>query len=156
MIDPFCLFYNNLNTYLPEENFWLKHYNSPKYHSWARYAFELICLNHIKHIKKALGISGIMVYTYSWQNENAQIDLILERADEVIMLAEIKYRQSPYAINKKYEMQLRTKFARFEEATKTRKAIWPIFISPFGLADTMYKLYFVENLSLAAFFKKQN
>lgn len=107
MIDPFCLFYNNLSENLSEENHWLNHYNSPKYNNWAGYAFELICFNHTPQIKKALGINGIISSSYSWQNAEAQIDLVIDRADKVVNIFEIKYTQAPYIITQKYDLSLR-------------------------------------------------
>jgi hypothetical protein len=154
MIDPFCVFYNNLNENLSEENYWVKHYNTPKYNNWAGYAFELVCFNHVNQIKKALGISGVMSKTYSWQNEHAQIDLVIDRADKVVNIFEIKYSQVPFVITQKYDLELRNKVGQFKNNTSPKKAIWPIFISPYGLGKSPYMHFFVKNLTLEIFFEK--
>ncbi len=154
MTDSFCLFYNNLNLKISEENYWLQHYNSPKYHNWAGYAFELACFNHIAQIKKAMGISGILSSSYSWQNANAQIDLVIDRADKVVNLFEIKYSQGPFIITKKYDLELRNKIEQFGNNTSNKKAIWPIFIGPYGLGKSSYNQFFLKALSMDILFEK--
>lgn len=155
MIDPFCLFYNNLSENLSEENHWLNHYNSPKYNNWAGYAFELICFNHIPQIKKALGINGIISSSYSWQNTEAQIDLVIDRADKVVNIFEIKYTQAPYVITQKYDLSLRNKVQQFRVNTSDKKAIWPIFISPYGLGKSLYNHFFLKELTMEIFFERK-
>ena len=34
--------------------------------TWRGYAFEYVCFNHIKEIKKALGISGVISNVSAW------------------------------------------------------------------------------------------
>ncbi|HMP28343.1 MAG TPA: ATP-binding protein [Saprospiraceae bacterium] len=150
--DPFCLFYSNLNSQLHEENFWIKHYNSPKYNNWAGYAFEVICYNHIPQIKKALGISGINSNNYSWQNQDAQIDLVIDRADKVVNVFEIKFSRGPFVITKKYDLDLRQKVEQFRLNTPGQKAIWPIFIAPYGLGSSPYNYFFLKELTMEIFF----
>jgi uncharacterized protein len=154
MIDPFCLFYNNLSPNLSEENHWIKHYNSPKYNNWAGYAFELVCFNHIPQIKKALGINGIISSSYSWQNADAQIDLVIDRADKVVNIFEIKYTQAPFVITQKYDLALRNKVEQFRVNTSNKKAIWSIFISPYGLGKSPYNHFFLKDLTMEIFFEK--
>ena len=66
----------------------------PAHAAWAGYAFEIMCLMHIPHIRRALGISGIMTEIYSWRSKShepgAQIDLVIERGDQVVNLCERK------------------------------------------------------------------
>ena len=154
MIDPFCLFYNNLNANLSEEKHWLKHYNSPKYNNWAGYAFELVCFNHISQIKKALGINGIISNSYSWQNADAQIDLLIDRADKIVNVFEIKYNQAPFVITQKYDLVLRNKVEQFRINTSNKKALWPIFISPYGLGKSPYNHFFLKDLTMEVFFER--
>jgi uncharacterized protein len=154
MIDPFCLFYNNLSENLSEENHWLKHYNSPKYNNWAGYAFELVCFNHIRQIKKALGINGIISNSYSWQNADAQIDLVIDRADKIVNIFEIKYTQAPFVITQKYDLALRNKVEQFRMNTSNKKALWPIFVSPYGLGKSLYNHFFLKDLTMEVFFER--
>jgi len=51
-------------------------------------------LLHVKEIKEALNIAGIQSLVSSWRSEesspDAQIDLIINRKDDIINLMEIK------------------------------------------------------------------
>ena len=56
LTDAFTLFhfhFTNANKY-HDESFWTHSLNSPRYRAWSGYAFEILCLNHITQIKKAL------------------------------------------------------------------------------------------------------
>ena len=80
--------------------------DSPSHRAWNGYAFEQLCLHHISQIKKKLGILGVQTNVYSWQQkankekgiEGAQIDLILDRRDQIINLCEMKDSLKAYDI----------------------------------------------------------
>lgn len=63
----------------------------------------------------------------------AQIGLLIERADHLINLCEIKYTQSPYTITKEEELHIRTRMADFVEETGVRHGILPTLITTFGI-----------------------
>lgn len=63
----------------------------------------------------------------------AQIDLLIERADHLINLCEIKYSQSPYTITKEEELNIRTRMGDFVEETGVRHGILPTLITTFGI-----------------------
>ncbi len=62
--------------------------DSGKYMNWRGHAFEILCMDHIEQINKALGISGIRTDEYSWQigkkKDGVQIDLVIDRDDGII------------------------------------------------------------------------
>ena len=99
---------------------------------------ETVCLNHVAQIKTALGISGIDSSEYAWRSTEstpgAQIDLIIDRSDNVINIAEIKYTTGAYSIDVLYANNLRNKIETFRRETKTTKAVHLTFISANGLA----------------------
>jgi len=125
-----------------DETFWLKYSNTSAHNAWSGYAYELVCLTHIRQIKRALGISGIGTNEASWKSstsqEGAQIDLVIDRADSVINLCEIKYSNSEFFIDKNYDKVLRNKRNAFLTETKTRKAIHQTMITTYGLAQNEY------------------
>ncbi|MFY0254804.1 ATP-binding protein [Chitinophaga sp. 30R24] len=41
------------------KNTWINGLDSPQQRSWSGYAFEQVCLAHLREIKHALGISGV-------------------------------------------------------------------------------------------------
>jgi AAA+ ATPase superfamily predicted ATPase len=81
---------------------------SPSYHSWQGFSFELLCLKHITAVKKALGIDKIAAesgFFYAYDNKSgrrtAQIDILFDRADKTITICELKHYHAVYEITKK-------------------------------------------------------
>lgn len=109
---------------------------------WLGLAFERVCLLHIPQIKRSLGIDRIHTEYYSWRSKNsqpaAQIDLIIERADQVINVCEMKYSEYSYIISKAEDTRLRNRMGSFLEETKTRGGLHLTFISTYGLKKNMY------------------
>ena len=145
LIDPFTLFCLRFG---PKRDaysidFWLRFCTTPAHASWAGYAFEILCLMHIPQIRKALGISGVLTGIYSWRSishdPGAQIDLVIERGDNVINLCEMKYASSEYTIDKEYDKNLRNKRSAFLNETGTRKAAQTTMITTYGLKKNAYQ-----------------
>ena len=139
LVDFYTLFYLKFikNAQFLDTGNWLALTDSPIYKAWSGYAFEQVCLMHTPQIKQALGISGIFSQSSSWRSKNAengaQIDLLIDRRDRVINLFEIKFSSEPYTITKTYSEQLRQKIAVFKSETNTRKAVWLVLLTTFGL-----------------------
>lgn len=114
--------------------FWTHSLNTPGINSWQGLAFELVCLQHIDQIKKALGISGMLTEVSAWRDENNQIDLVIDRADRMINLCEIKFSKDLYSISNDYAEKLRERSTNFKTSTKTRKGILNTFITTYGVS----------------------
>lgn len=156
LIDPYSLFYLNFikSSSTDDENYWVNMNNSPLYYTWSGYAFEMICLHHIPQIKQALGISGVQTSVASWYNESAQVDLLIDRKDQVINLCEMKFSIHPFTIDKKYANNLRNKIGTFQTVTNTRKAIFLTMITTHGVAQNKYSYLAQNNLTLDVLFEK--
>ena len=132
-----------------DADFWLSSLDNPEVRAWSGYAFEQICLAHLPAIKKALGISGIQTVSSAWlgsyDNQKAQIDLVIDRRDHVITVCEMKFSINPFMIEKKYADELRTKIAIFKQSTRTQKAIFMTFITTFGLIQNEHAMSLVQN-----------
>jgi hypothetical protein len=61
------------------------------------------------------------------------VDLLIDRADEVINICEIKYASDKYALTADYEERLRERASLFRTVTKTKKAIHHTFITTYGV-----------------------
>jgi uncharacterized protein len=129
------------------EGSWLSRIDNPSWRAWSGYAYENICFTHVSNIKKALGISGVYTEISSWigKEKGAQIDLILDRRDQVISLCEIKFSTDIIKISKAYAAELQKKIWTFREEIKTRKSIFLTLITTFGLEHNMHSLGFVQN-----------
>lgn len=141
-----------------ETNQWMNMIDNPRYRAWSGYAFEQVCLYHLPQIKKALGISGVQSTSSSWRSatikNGAQIDLVIDRRDQVINLCEMKFSINPFVIDSKYAEELRNKLGTFRTETKTRKSVFITMISTFGLQPNNYSTGLVQNdIKMDALFK---
>lgn len=140
-----------------ERNHWLKLIDSPRHRTWSGYSFEQVCLEHIPQVKRALGISGIETSTSSWRStgksNGAQIDLVIDRRDNVINLCEMKFSVSSFIIDKKYDAELRNKVAAFRRETGTRKSVFITMITTFGLQPGKYTGNVQNSLKMDALFE---
>lgn len=150
LTDLYTLFYLNYvkKGNSQDEHFWTN-LDLHSRESWQGYAFEMVCLHHIPQIKKALGIGGVLTNACSWQTKaivdkdgtswnGTQIDLLLERADKVINLCEMKYCSEEYVITEAYDRKLRDRISIFRHHTRTRSALPITFITPYGLKRNNY------------------
>ncbi|MBZ4189279.1 AAA family ATPase [Niabella beijingensis] len=145
LADFYSLFYLRFIVTRQDENNWINGLDDPKHRAWSGYAFEQVCLAHIKEIKQALGISGVQTSVSSWMGEGAQIDLVIDRKDQVINLCEMKFSLNDFTITKKYAGELRNKITAFREATGSRKALFLTLITTYGLTRNEYSGSLVQN-----------
>ena len=142
LIDPFCLFHL---AFLEKDTVgsWIEFVNTPAYHNWCGLAFENVCLLHTDQIKKALGISGVFTQEFSWRSKNrspgAQVDLLIDRKDDVINVCEIKYTQDEYSISASYEKELIQKLEVLRKESKTKKSLFLTMISFGGIKNNAHK-----------------
>lgn len=124
-----------------DEHFYQNNIQSGFYNSFVSLSFELVCLVHIKQIKNALGISGVVSKECSWfclgDKENGvaghRIDLLIDRNDGIINMCEMKYSLSPYSLSNKDEENYRLRIADFNKVSKNKKPIVFTMVSPFGI-----------------------
>lgn len=106
---------------------------------WSGYAFEQVCLLHIKQIKKALGIAGIASDVCAWVKNDggkgAQIDLVIDRTDKVMNLCEMKYSASRYEMTKDYAEWMTERRDLFRKDTGTNKTLNLTLVSPYGVVS---------------------
>lgn len=145
LTDFYTLFYykfiNSRN--IREEQWWSKNSNSPTVMSWMGTSFEMVCLRHNSQIKNALGLRVVSTETTTWhckpnQQENtpgAQIDMIIERADRITHLCEIKFAVDKFAISKDYENKLRERMGLFRYLTNNKKSLVHTFITTYGVTN---------------------
>jgi AAA+ ATPase superfamily predicted ATPase len=117
---------------------WINIQKSQSFKSWSGFSFENLCLKHLQSIKKALGVASIYTQSSSWNNKNAQIDLLIERDDNIINLCEIKFLNNDYQLSKNDYSNIKNKLFEFEKDTKTRKTIFVTLITTFGLKPNEY------------------
>ena len=163
LIDHFSLFYHKYlaNHISGTYRSWEKIAATPTWASWSGLAFENLCMKHLLQIKIALKIDGIDTAISTWHHigndeiNGAQIDLLINRADGVINVCEIKYSGEPYFITKKYANEFKLKIASFKYFTKTRKSIFATMITNTPLKENIHSNGFIsQRVQADVFFVK--
>ncbi|MBO4375226.1 MAG: ATP-binding protein [Lachnospiraceae bacterium] len=136
IIDPFVLFCLNFVSDNRIQD-WSSFMGSPGYYAWRGNAFEVLCFNHLPEIRAALGISGVSTQECAWRSRKSepgvQIDLLIDRRDDIINVCEMKYSDGEYVIDRDYETKLNAKCRVFREETGTKKTVQLVLISAEGL-----------------------
>lgn len=146
LTDNYTLFYfkfikQNKNN---DEHFWSASIDSAMHRAWSGLAFERLCMAHTQQIKSGLGISGVLSNIFSWRKdadengEGAQIDLLIDRNDQVVNICEMKYSLSEFSIDAEYERNLRNKKSAFIETTNTRKAVHLTMVTTYGIRQNCH------------------
>lgn len=146
LIDNYTLFYFRFlaTKKITDESYWSKSQTSVTYANWCGLAFERVCLLHIRQIKHALGITGILSNEYSWRTPayadlpGVEIDLLIDRADKVFNVCEIKYSKGKFTVDKKYSSILQNKMSRLKDVTKSKNAIFLTMITVDGVTANEY------------------
>ena len=93
-----------------------------------------------------MGISGIYASASSFTNrgneeeQGFQIDLLIDRNDQVINLFELKFHNTGVILQKQQAKEWRYKIALFREATKTHKQIFLTYLSTFGIIPNKHSI----------------
>ena len=154
LTDEYSLFYlqfieNNANE---GSGIWQQLSQTQTYKTWTGYAFESLCLKHLPSIKQAMSIGGIYSKSATFYKkgtdteEGAQIDMLLDRSDQMINIFEIKFNTESFSLTKSYAEKLAQKMRVFKETTKTNKNISLTLISAFGLKHNQHSLGFVQKV----------
>ena len=141
LIDNFTLFhFRFLSDPSDDEHFWSATLGTPSRYNWRGLAFERLCLQHQRQLRSALGLSAIHTEMYGWRHdgdevypEGAQIDLLIDRADNIVNVCEMKFSDGPFAIGAEYLSELERKISVFKGVTGTAKGIHLTLITSSGL-----------------------
>ena len=132
----------------------------PWYHrAISKEVFQKVCFNHIDQIKAALGISGVITDESLWskkgtdEQEGAQIDLIIERKDNVINMCEIKFYSDEFVADKDCHFALERRGRLLREIIPKKASIHNTLITTFGLKRVEYFGDFVNTLTLDDLFR---
>ena len=69
------------------------------------------------------------------KNSHAQIDLMIDRADKMMNLCEIKYSDGKYLLNKDELERIFLRRTLFKEETGVRSGVYLTMITPYGLVN---------------------
>jgi len=152
LVDSFIIFYLKFmsDASIKRGRNWSNITKSQSWISWSGLAFERLCFAHLPQIKRALKLEAIECIVAPWmtkhETEGAQIDLLIDRADRVVNVCEIKFVNADFTIDKNYAKKLRNKIYRFSEIpTNKRKNIFLTMITTFGLTHNEYYRELVQS-----------
>lgn len=155
LTDPFCVFWLHFLAASKgnSAHFWQSLQQSPRGNAWNGLAFEQVCFQHVEQIKKKLGISGIRTNESSWilrdeKAGGAQIDLLLDRSDNVIDACEIKYTATDFRVDQDDYRLLLHRDELLRESVPRRKTVQNILITTFGLVYNEYSGIFADVITL--------
>jgi hypothetical protein len=133
--------------------------NSHSFKSWSGFAFENLCFRHHKKIAQLLGINGINYQIYSFidkgsiESSGAQIDLIFDRADNVVNIIEAKFHNVPITINKLVGQDIANKIMAFQRKTKSKKTVFVTLVTALGAdKNENYFAHITNELLITQFF----
>ena len=162
LIDHFCLFYMKFvqgqKDIDPE--FWMHNVTSQGVSSWRGFAFEEVCFSHINQIKKALGILGVSSTQSAWavkgddETEGAQIDLLINRKDNVVNLCEMKFYNEKFTVNKAYYSKVVHRQNLLAEQIPRRAVIHNVLVTTEGLTYNEYSGVFQKVVTIDDLFVK--
>jgi hypothetical protein len=160
LIDCYTIFYYQFikNASGADEEYWTKLQNTAAYHSWCGVAFERVCMLHSRQIKAALGISGIMANVYSWQTDKTeyhpgvQIDMLIDRADNVVDLCEMKYAPDGYTMTAAEAEKINTRSRVLSQYLPAKKSIRVVLITSNGLNGNIGSAYIQKQLTATDLF----
>ena len=144
LADFYTLFYHSFlkKTTTKAIHYWTQMQGTPIVNTWLGLAYERVVMAHIANVKKALGIESVLTESYSWRTKDdtapaVQIDLLIERADKMINLCEIKYSETEYNLTKEEYLIIGRRVDAFKQATLTRYCIVATMFTTFGLTLVM-------------------
>lgn len=154
LTDEYSLFYlqfieKNLGD---KKEVWQRLSQTQTYKSWSGYAYENICLKHVDQIKEALRIGGVYSTASSFykkgtsDEKGTQIDLLIDRNDQIINLFEIKFYREEVQLSKSDAQVLRDKVTVFQVATKTKKHLFLSLITTFGLNANKHSIGLIDQV----------
>ena len=143
LVDSFSIFYLKFIKNATSLD-WQATVKTSSYQAWQGYAFENICFSHVPQIKEKLGIRAVQTRVHSYNKKakhgeiGAQIDMFIDRNDDIINCIEVKFSNKPYTINKDYQEKLHRKIQVLQHATTPDKSIHLTMITSYGIKVNKY------------------
>ena len=125
---------------------------TPAFKAWSGFAFENVALRHQHELRKAMGISGVATVANTYlaraneKGEGVQVELLLDRNDRTISLIESKFSEVPFRLTKEYAQSLRQKRSRFIAHSGTRKHVFLVLFTVFGLEPGPHSVGLVDQV----------
>ncbi len=155
LADPFCWFWLHFKEFnhIVETDYWMHHLRESEIGSWRGIAFEEICQLHVEQIKRALQIGAVSSQESSFilhgddGHEGMQIDLLIDRADDVVNVCEMKYCKGEFIVTKSYAEKIARRIATLEKLFPS-KTFNPTIISTVPVSRNEHSDIFLSQLTI--------
>ncbi len=130
-----------------------------RFHAWRGKAFERLCLRHAGRIAEILGFSGIdfsfgpYFRAPSRDREGLQIDLLFQRADDVLTLCEMKCSVAPVGMKVVQEVERKAELLQRAFPSKTVQRVLVLHGEPsrdLARSGAFYRIIRAAELARAA------
>lgn len=120
-----------------DSEYWTHMLNTPAQNTWYGLAFERVCMDHVPQILHSIGIDRIQTDYYSWRSEattpKSQIDLIIDRADGIITICEMKYSADTYQMTQAEAGKIATRLQNYISENSPKKGVQTALVTTVGL-----------------------
>ena len=128
LVDSFCWFWLHFkeDKGVKETDYWQHHLKESEITSWRGIAFEEVCFQHVEQIKQSLGVSGVssrasaMVVQGTDGGKGTQIDLVIDRDDDIMNVCDMKYLRSVEHMPSSYSQTIERRLAIMEKENKDK------------------------------------
>lgn len=139
LIDFFTIFYLTFcNGTITDRAYWRHTLNTPGQNTWYGLAFERLCMFHIWEIIQSLHLDTILTTYYSWRSRKpkptGQIDMIIDRADGITDICEMKYSRYEYHQTEEESFKLGRRITAFQAENKGHENTRTVLVTTKGLA----------------------
>lgn len=143
LIDFFSLFHYKFGTRrITDEHFWRNSLGTPEQNTWYGLTFERVCLWHVRQIIRGLHLDAIRHEYYAWRSKDSkpavQIDLVIDRADGIITICEMKYSKDDYILTETEYRNIIRRMETFQKETNHKGGVQASIITTYGLQANMY------------------
>ena len=138
LIDYYTHFYFDFGAKkVKDSEYWSHLLNTPAQNTWYGLAFERVCMDHVPQILRSIGIDRIQTDYYSWRSETttpkSQIDLIIDRADGIITICELKYSADTYQMTQMEAGKIATRLQNYISENSPKKGVQTALVTTVGL-----------------------
>ena len=143
LVDFFSLFHYRFGTRrVTDEHFWRNTLGTPEQNNWYGLTFERVCLWHVRQIVHGLRLDAIRHEYYAWRSQNSQpavqIDLVIDRADGIVTICEMKYSKDDYTLSEKEYRNIVRRMETFQKETGHKGGVQVSLVTTYGLNENMY------------------
>lgn len=141
-----------------DPQWWSHNLGKSVQNEWFGIMFEILSVLHISQIKMALGIDGIYTEYASWRSKKdakAQIDLLIDRSDNMVTICEMKYSKGDYALDKEESEKLERRTEVYEAEVRPNKGLQLALVTTRGLKQNKYSSLISRTVTLADLFQRQ-